>query len=214
MTPLIYGLAEVDVSGKILKTGTAGLDFYPLRRLALNLEFDAYDSDRQNSRQTIFGFFSSGRMLKGRFGATWTAIPHWLEVEAGYAYQSFKPAPGNTEAGHLAEIALPVSIEKWNLEITPAYYFSKSFGGRVHGARATVNEQWTKNLWTEVSGDYAIYEKVTNNNDNAISTTGWVGYDFARGFHVAAGGEYKHKNFFNRDVRANLSLGYSWDPGR
>ena len=118
-----------------------------------------------------------------------------------------------TRRGHLAESALPFSFDAIGLVLTPGYYFADSFGGRLHGAKASVHEQWTGSFYTEVGVDFVKYTKITNDNDIAFSTVAWTGYELLKGWTVSGGVEYNKNNAHNKDIRASFRMDYRFDHG-
>ena len=92
----------------------------------------------------------------------------------------------------------------------PAYYFSSSFGGTVHGVRCSLNEEWTEKFSSELGVDFATYQKITSDNDQAFSAVFWAGYEFVKDWKVSAGAEYNRNNLFDRDFRGSFRLDYHY----
>lgn len=208
-SPFLYTLGEYDATGNLFDTITAGLDFYPSKRISFNLEFDRFDIDRNNGHPSILSLFTSGPTLSGRLGSTWTLIPGRLRFMESYAYQSLEVG-GAKEAGHLLDTALALSFENIGLNVEPGYYFSSSFGGHLHGVRLGLHEQFTDKLYTEAGVDYTTYVKITGNDDNAFASYLWSGYEVLKGFIVSGGMEYNQNNLFNKDVRGSFKLDYKY----
>lgn len=210
MRPMAYGLFEYDAAGKVVEAGTVGIDLAPTGRVALNLEGNYFNADRATNRPTILALFTQGPLWTARCASTVTLVPGWLDVVERYAYQRVTPQAGLHRHGHLLEIAFPLTIASIGLAIEPAYYFEKSFGGRLHGGRLVAHEDFTDRLFADAGVDYVTYQKVTRDNDTGLSTWGWAGYEIVKGWRVAAGVEYNKNNAFNQDVRGTLQIGYHY----
>ena len=208
--PLLYGLAEFNATGKIVETGTAGLDIYPRDWAAFNVEFNYFDVDRNFNRPSILGLFAQGRILSGRIGSTWTLIPDTLTLEQSYSFQNIEVISGTRSNGHLLEVSLPVTLEKIRLSFSPGYYFSKSFGGDLHGVRLSAYEQFTDKFYAEAGVDYTTYNKVTGVNDDAFASGLWTGYEVLKGLTLSGGVEYNKNNQLGRDVRGSFKLQYNY----
>lgn len=206
-TVLLYGLFEYNLTGTVIDTGTAGVDIYPGSRLALNLEFNYFNVDRGMDRQTILSLFTRGRTLGGRFAATATLVPDWLDFIANYSYQRLEIQQGAFRSGHLLDTAFLFSFDSIGLHIQPGYYFSNSFGGTLHGARVFVREEIQK-FYADLGVDFTTYDKITGDNDNAFSTVLWAGYEVLKGLTLSGGFEYNRNNAFTRDVRGAFKVDY------
>jgi len=212
-TPMIYGLFEYDVAAKVINTGTAGIDIYPISQLALNAEFNYFNINRDTNRPTIFSLFTQGNLMQGRFAATWTIVPEYLDFICSYSYQNEKVIEGDRQQGHLIDAAFQVSVEQVGFHIEPGYYYQKSFGGHLNGVRALIHEQFTDKFYADLGVDFAKYVKITNNNDNAFSTIIWSGYEVVKGLTLSGGFEYNTNTFFNRDIRGSFKVAYVFDHG-
>lgn len=208
--PLLYGLVEFNATGKVLETGSIGLDIYPREWAAFNVEFNYFNVDRNFTQRSILGLFTQGRLLSGRIGSTWTLIPNYLSLEQSYSYQNIEVTNGNRQHGHLFEVLLPITLDKIGLFIGPGYYFSKSFGGDLHGIRLSVYEQFTEKLYTEAAVDYTTFDKITGVNDDGFSATLWTGYEVIKGLTLSGGFEYNNNNLFERDIRGSFKLQYHY----
>lgn len=209
-TPMIYGLIEYDVAAKVMNTGTAGLDIYPASWLALNAEFNYYNVNRDTNRQTVEGVFLPGRTMQGRLATTWTIVPEYLDFVQSYSYQYAKNA-GETTGSHLIDAAFEVSFDQIGLRFEPGYYYSKSFGGHLHGGRLLVHEQFTDEFYADLIFDFTKYVKITNNNDSALSTVLWSGYEVVKGLIISGGFEYNRNTFFDTDIRGSFKVSYVFD---
>ncbi|OGQ05817.1 MAG: hypothetical protein A3F82_06240 [Deltaproteobacteria bacterium RIFCSPLOWO2_12_FULL_44_12] len=212
-TPMLYGTFEYDAMGKVIDTGVAGFDIYPSKRIALNMEFNYFNISRETDRLTIQRLFTQGRQIGGRFSSTWTLVPNYLDLVESYTYQNVEVVKGDRRHGHIVDAALQLSLDNIGLHIEPGYYFSKSFGGRLHGGRISIHEQFTDKFYTEVGFDFTKYKKITNDNDNAYSGVGWAGYEVAKGLTISGGFEYNKNNSFNKDARGSFRLDYQFDHG-
>ncbi|MBI1909472.1 MAG: hypothetical protein HYS22_04825 [Deltaproteobacteria bacterium] len=210
-SPMIYGLFEYDATGKTVNSGTAGVDIYPSHRLALNAEFDYYDINRKYDRRTIFGTFTKGGLISGRFSSTVTLVPGWLDFVETYAYQSVAIQEGIRKNGHLLDTSLEINIDTIGFTFGPGYYFAKSFGGQVHGIRFFGQEQFTEKWTADLGVDYSQYKKVTNDNDYAFSTIAWTGYEVVKGLTVSGGFEFNQNNLFNKDTRGSFKIDYRFN---
>lgn len=208
--PLAYGLFEYDVAGKVVEAGTLGFDWWPSARVALNLEGNYFNVNRAADRPSIMALFTSGPLWTGRFAATIDVVPDVVTLRTQYAYQRVTVGAGAHRTGHVVEVGIPVHIRAAHLDFEPAYYFSQSYGGRVHGVRALLHERFMKSWWGELGVDYSSYRKVTNESDVALSTVLWTGYDIGKAWRVAVGGEYNKNNLFNRDLRGSLRVSYRY----
>lgn len=210
MKPLLYGLVEYDATAKIIDTGTAGIDLFPHRRVALNTEFNYFNVNRDANRRTIQSLFTSGETMGGRFSTTVTIVPDELDLVGSYSYQRLEIQQGVHENGHIANGGFQVVFEDIGLFLSPEYYFRKSFGGDLHGVRSSVREEFTEKLWTEIGADFTTYNKITGNDDQAISTVAWAGYTILKGWSVSAGFEYNRNNNFDRDIRGSFRMSYDF----
>lgn len=206
--PDLYGVFEYDASGQVIDNGSAGVDLSPGKRVALNAEFNYYNTDRQTHRNTIAALFSRGRTLTGRLASTWTVIPKYLNFVQTYAFQQVTVLPGQREQAHILDASLELSFDTLGLSLNPGYYFTRSFGGQLHGAHVSVLEQFTDRWSTQASVDFSKYTKVTNDNDNALSLALGTGYEVVDDLNLSAGFEYNRNNEFDRDVRGLLKLSY------
>lgn len=209
--PMVYGLFEYDATATVAGTATAGIDIYPAKFLSLNAEFDYYNINRDTTTPTVLGLYARGGTYSGRLNTTWTIIPEFLSLLQNYAYQRMKVPSSMSQNGHLLDAAFEVSFDKIGLELTPGYYFSKSWGGKVNGARILIHEQFTGAWYADLSFDFSKYTKVTNNNDNAYSTVFWSGYEVLKGLVVSGGFEYNRNAFFNNDIRGSFNVSYEFD---
>lgn len=207
-TPLFYGMAEYDVTGEILETGTAGFDIYPGRRLSFNGEFQYFNIGREQTRQTIQRLFTGGRLIGGRVAPTLTLVPRALDWFASYGYQSAEIRDGDQRNSHILESGFRWTLAAVNLETEAAYYYSRSFGGHVHGGRLTLMEQFTEKFYADLTGDFSQYRKITNDNDIAFSGVIWTGYEILKDFLVSGGFEYNKNDFFNNEYRGSFRIDY------
>lgn len=210
ISPRLYGLAEFDATAKILDTGTAGIDLTPAPWVSLGFEFDYFNINRETTRPTILSLFTEGETLSGRFSSTWTLVPDLLDLVESYSFQRIEVQEGLRRNGHLLEAGLPFSFDSIGLFVMPAYYFADNFGGRYHGVRGMIREEFTEKISAEVGLDYTNYRKVTNDNDFAFSSVVWTEYEFLKGLALAMGFEYNKNNLFNRDIRGSMKLSYHY----
>lgn len=210
--PMVYGLIEYDTTAKMVRTGTAGLDLYPTRRISLNMEFDYFNINRDTTRPTILGLFTDGRMMMGRFSSTWKLIPGWLDFIENYSFQRVTIPGGGTDNAHVLDAAVRISIADAGLYIQPGYYFIKSYGGHLQGARMNLHGRFLKNkLYVDLASDFTIYKKITNDDDNAFSTVIWTGYEVVKGLTLSTGFEYNRNNLFTEDIRGSFGIEYRYD---
>lgn len=210
-TPMLYGLIEYNATGKSVDAGTVGLDIYPRDWVALNAEVNYFDENRDTTRPTVMSLLTLGRIYSGRLASTWTIVPDWLTFRQGYSFQKVKIQNNLVRNGHILEASLQLGYEPWGLDVEPGYYFTKSYGGDLHGVRLLVHEQFTEKISTEATFDATNYRKVTNNNDNAYSTTLFAEYEVLKGLSLGGGFEYNNNAFFNRDVRGTFRIAYRFD---
>lgn len=206
--PMFYGLIEYDATARVLSAGTLGVDLYPHKRVSVTAEFNNFNANRSSDRATILGLFTRGRLTSGRLASTWTLIPDWLDLTESYSYQRVEERPGTRSNGHLLDTALKISIDSIGLHLTPGYYFSKSWGGTLHGGRLFALEHFTDKISAEAGFDFTRYSKITGNDDNAYSGVLWTRYTLPKGFAVAGGFEYNSNNAFRRDIRGSFRLDY------
>jgi hypothetical protein len=206
-----YVILEYDVTGKVLDTGIGGIDIYPAQRIALNFEGSYSKVNRTRNQPTILSLLAHDQLLIWRVATTWTLIPKFLDVTQSYSYQRIELQNNVLRHGHLADLALPLSLEAIHLSIEPGYYFARSFGGTLHGGRALLHEQWTDEFYTEVVVDFTKYTKVTSNNDIAFSSVAWAGYEILKGWTLSGGAEYNKNNEFNKDIRGSFKIEYTFD---
>lgn len=213
MTPMVYGVYEYDVAGKVLNTATVGLDIYPLSRLALNGELHYFNTSRKADRQTIQSLFTEGRLWGGRFSSTWTWVPKLCDFVFNYSYRNVELRNNDTRHGHFLEASFPLTFAAIDLSIDPGYYFEKSFGGRLDGGRLTVHKKFGEKFYAEVAADVTRYRKVTHNNDTAFSSVNWVGVELTKGLNISSGFEFNKNNLFNKEVRGSFRVEYQFDHG-
>lgn len=211
--PNLYGLLEYDVTSKVAEAETVGIDVAPSQRIRLNVEGNYFNANRDTTRPTILGLLTRGRTLSARFSSTWTLVPRFLDLVESYSYQRVEIQEGVRENGHLLEIGFPVSVESVGFFCQPAYDFAESFGGNLHGGRVFFHEDFTDRLYGEVAFDFTRYEKITHNDDTALSTLLWAGYEILKGWTVAGGFEYNRNNLFERDLRGSFRIQYHYDHG-
>ena len=211
MTPFVYGLIEADATGRMISQATTGLDIYPHSRLALNAEFNYFNVNQGLDRQTIQELYTKGRTLEGRFSATWTILPQYLKLVENYYYDNIEVLPGDLRNNQRLDAGLEMIFDNIGLQFNPGYYFIKSFGGRLNGARVLIHEQFNDLFYAELSVDYTTYKKITNDNDDAVSLYGWSGYEIVKGLVLSGGFEYNKNNLFDRDVRGSFRLDYLFD---
>ena len=212
-TPMVTGLFEYDVTGKLIDTGTVGLDIYPTRRIALNLEGSYTNANHSLNRKTIQSIFTEDRTLSGKISTTITLVPHWLDLIGSYAYRTLEVQKGDRKLGYLADASLKFSWEELGLTVLPGYYYAKSFGGDLNGTRGMIREDFTEKFYTTAGIDYTKYQKITHDNDTAFSASVWNGVEMLKGWTISGGVEYNHNNFFNKDWRGTFRINYSFDKG-
>ena len=211
IAPLFYGLCEYDVTARVIDLATLGFDIYPHDRIALSVEGNYFNINRDRNQQTILSLFTTDRTWQGRLASTWTIIPDLLDIVESYAFQTMEIQTNVVRRGHVLDSAFQITLDFIGLYIEPGYYFTDSFGGRLHGGRALVHEQFTKELYTEVNVDYSKYTKVTNDNDIAFSTVAWAGYEVIKGLTLSGGFEYNKNNDSNKDYRGSFKVEYRFD---
>lgn len=207
---MVYGLFEYNVTGNMVDVGTIGLDVYPLDRVSLNLEFDYFNIDRRFDRETILSLFTTGRTLLGNFSSTVTLIPDFWDLMTNVSIQRIEIQDHTFRSGYVINIDLPITIGDIGFYVQPGYYFTRSFGGTLHGIRATIHEDFTDKLYSDLNFDFTTYDKITNDNDNAFSFVAWTGYEVLKGLVVAAGFEYNRNNLFDRDIRGTMQIKYHY----
>ncbi|MBI4197043.1 MAG: hypothetical protein HY539_04390 [Deltaproteobacteria bacterium] len=208
--PQIYGLAEYNLSSKVLETGTAGLELTAHRRLSVNVEGNYFNANRETNRPSILSLFTQGETISGRFALTSTLVEEWMDFIGSYSYQINEIEEETERKGHLLEAGFPLTFDQLGLLIHPSYYFLNSFGGTVHGAKCSLLEEWNEKFSSELSVDFATYTKITSDNDQAFSTVLWTGYRPAENWKISGGAEYNRNNLFDRDVRGSLKLDYHY----
>lgn len=213
MTPMVYGLVEYDTFGKVIETGTGGFDLYPTRKVALNLAFTYSDTNRDRDRKTIQQLFTKGPILSGSLTSRWTLLSHRLDFVETYSLQRIEVQKGNFQLGHIADTSLPLTLDSIGLYVEPGYSYARSFGGHFHSARLSLHEQLTEAWYVQTGASFTVYKKVTNDNDNAISSLLWTGYEILKGWTVSGGVEYNKNNEMNRDIRGSFKVAYSFDHG-
>ena len=211
--PLLYGLVEYNVTGKNLDAGTAGVDIAPFSGAALNLEFNYFNVNRDSDRPTILGLFARGRLLTGRFASTWTLIPDRLDFVESYSYQRIEIQEDVRRHGHLLDTAFRISWDEIGLHVEPGYYFARSFGGNLHGVRASLHEQFTDRWYAEAGVDFSKYTKITGKNDTAFSTVIWTGYEVVKDLTLSGGFEYNRNTLFDKDIRGSFKVEYRFNYG-
>lgn len=209
--PLFYGSFEYDALWHVVNLGSTGVDLYPSRRLAFNLEGSYSNISRSTDRLTIQRVFTDGRTWGGRAAATWTLIPKFLDLVESYTYYNVEAQGNNPRRGHLLDAAVQISFERIGLLLEPGYYFAKSLGGDLHGVRGLVREQFTPKFFADLAADYTTYDKITNDNDNAVTLGGWIGYEAIAGLTVSGGFEYNRNNDFTREGRGSFRIDYAFD---
>ncbi|MBI5299476.1 MAG: hypothetical protein HY877_04190 [Deltaproteobacteria bacterium] len=212
-TPMLYGFMEYNTAAKVLDVGTAGFDIYPTGKIRLNLEFNYFNTNRQSDRTTVQALYTAGRMMGGRFSSTWTLVYGWLDLIENYSFRNTEVLRNDFRNSHLADASLRFTANSIGLSITPGYYYERSFGGHLNGAKTNIHEQFTDKFYANLLFDFTKYKKITNNNDNAYSVTGWTGYEVAKGLTLSGGFEYNKNSFFNKDSRGSFRVDYHFDRG-
>lgn len=207
-TPFVYANFEYSATGKVVQAGTAGLDIYPTSRIALNVEGNYFNVDRNFSQQTIQGLYSAGRLIDARLSSTWTLVENYLAFTENVSYENIEVLSRDFRNGWRAEAGFSVTAKKAGFRFEPVYYYIKSFGGTVNGVRGYFHEQFNDLFYAELSVDFSKYRKITNDNDNALSFYGWTGYEVAKGLVLSGGFEFNKNNFFDRDARGSFRVDY------
>ncbi|MBI2981227.1 MAG: hypothetical protein HYY44_02825 [Deltaproteobacteria bacterium] len=210
MRPLVSGLVEYETGSKRLETGTIGFDLTPASWVTLGIEGNYFNASRETTRRSILSLFSTGELISGRIFSTGTVLPNLLDLTGSYAYQRMEVREGDRRGAHLAEVVLPFSVGSLELDFGPQYSFAKSFGGDVHGIRFFLHKTVFKKGYGEFSVDYATYDKITSDNDQAFSTIAWTGYEFPHHLRLSIGGEYNRNNILEQDVRGSMKLEYRY----
>lgn len=210
-TPMIYGIFEYDTAARVVDTGTAGLDIYPAKFLALTLEFNVYNVNRSTTLPTVLGLFTRSRSYQGRLTSTWTLVPRYLKLLQTYAYQRLGVQGGLSPNGHLARVGFEVDVDQVGLHIEPSYVYSRSWGGVDQGASFLIHEQFTDELYADVGFDFNTYTKITNNNGKAYSLVLWSGYEVVRGLTLSGGFEYNRNAILKKDIRGSFKVSYVFD---
>lgn len=210
-TPLLYGMVEYDVSGRVMSTGTAGLDIYPHSRIALNAEFNYFNVNHNTNRRSIHAIFTRGPMYSGRFASTWAMIEDVLDFVQTYSYQWEEVQVGIRRHSHLLDTAFQFSFDNIGLYVEPGVYYSRSYGGQLIGARVFLHEQFTDEWYLDFGVDYSNYSKITNVDDYAISVTFWTGYEVVKGLTISGGVEFNKNTFFKNETRGSFKVEYAFD---
>lgn len=214
MMPMFYSLAEYDTTGKVFNTATVGFDLYPSSRFSINGEGNYYNLSRDLDLQTVQATYSKGPTLNGRFAFTWKVVPQFLNLVPSYTFNRMGvTATNDFKNAHQVDAALQLLLEDVGLRVEPAYYYAKSFGGSLKGARLGLHKTFNDRLYADLTFDFTAYKKITNDNDNAYSTIFWTGYEVAKGLTLSGGMEYNKNNLFDKDIRGSFRLDYHLNRG-
>ena len=209
-TPFVYANFEYNATGELVQTGTAGFDIYPTSRIALNLEGNYFNIDRNYAQQTVQGLYSTGRLIDARLSSTWTLVENFLNLTENASYENIEVLADDFRNGWRVDSGFQLNVEKARFRFEPVYYYIKSFGGHVNGVRSYFHEQFNDLFYAELSIDYSTYKKITNDNDYAVSLYGWTGYEVVKGLVLSAGFEYNRNNLFDEDARAAFRIDYNF----
>lgn len=208
--PFIFGLVEYDITAKVLDVGSIGMDIYPSNRIALGVEFGSFNTSRRGDHRTPSGILVGGRTIYTRFSSTLSLIRNYLDFEGGYSFQWVKLRDNLHKAGHLIDASLPLSLDVIGMNVRPTYYFMDSFGGRLHGVKLAVHEDFNDRIFADALADFSFYNKITGSNTNASSTGAWAGVEILKNLRLSAGFEYNRNAWFDRDIRSTFKIEYGY----
>lgn len=213
LNPYVYGIFEYDVSGTTVDTATVGTTLYPHWRVSFNLEGSYLNENRSLGRVTVLSFFANDRVLQGRAGVTVKIIDP-LSFIGNYSYQQYKPKAGLFTRTNIADVGFTSSIPDIGLTAHLTYMLRKSYGGKAQGGLFGVREDFTDRLYAATDLNYVKYNKITNDNDWAISSITQAGFEVMKGLLIAAFFEFNRNDMFNRDIRGTLQLQYVFDSAK
>lgn len=208
-----YFGGEYQISGRILKQATSGVHWHPKRPFSFNLEFNLFDENRKELKETLTAFHADGRIYQGRFGGR-QKLTGDLEFFQNYIFSRFQNPASLYRVAHQVETGFQYFIWPIALQVVPSYGFIKSYGGTVHKASLGLEKKLGRYVSMVLTNNYAQFEKVTNDNGKAFSSLLWAGWhihpQFTIGGHIA----FLKNNDVEREWRGGFLLqwGLGTDP--
>ncbi len=210
----IYGLAEIDLGEGNLALLTLGVGITLTRFFYLNLEYDTYNLDEDRDEillDPIFDIFSIDRLHQAKIG--FTLIPtNFLEVQGSYAFSSYEVLNNEKTNGNIAKLGFAwdfwrgIGLRAFN----GVYFIDGSSDDYAFGLNLDVTEEIYRGLELEFSFAYAYYDKITNQEGNAFSYIMGIEYLLIRDLVVRTGVEFNTNPDFEKDVRVDLGISYSF----
>ncbi|PIR17420.1 MAG: hypothetical protein COV46_04480 [Deltaproteobacteria bacterium CG11_big_fil_rev_8_21_14_0_20_49_13] len=204
-TPNLYGNIEGDVAGKVVDTGTLGLQLYPHWRLALAFDGNYYNVSRSSAYETIFADYFTGRIMEGSANAR-VKIMKNLHIFEDLSCLRYTPRNLNPKNGYLFDLGVDNYFERAKLSTLAKFYYLKSYGGHVYGGYLALDARYREKWAGYLDFDLSNYKKITGQSDTATSLVGGVAYWFNKISKLSLGGELNHNQWFNRDARLTVDL--------
>jgi len=204
----LYALGEYDITDTLPTTITLGTEIYPfVKKVGFLIEGNYFNESRNDNLENIFTIFSANYLWQIKAGVFVNSVKN-LNLYQNFSFQRYDVLASNPENGFNAETGLGYDFDQINLEADVGYYFIRSYGGTLHGARVSLYEEWTKNLFSELYFDFITYTKVTNDDATGFNIVATTGVNLNKGFSFAGAFEYIRNNMFNYDLRGTLRLNY------
>lgn len=208
-----YFGGEYQISGKILEQATSGVYWNPKRPLSFNLEFNLFDENRRELKETLTAFHADGRIYQGRFGGR-QKLTSDLEFFQNYIFGRFKNPAGADRNAHQIEAGFQYFIWPIALQVVPSYGFTKSYGGRVDKVSVGLEKNIGRRVSIVATNDYAQFEKVTHDNGKAFSSFLRAGWHIRPSLSIGSHTAFLKNNEVKREWRGGLFLqwGLGVDP--
>lgn len=202
---------EYQVSGKVLKQIQSGLNWHPKRILSFNLEFNLFDENRQEIKETLTAFHADGRIYQGRFGSR-QKITRDLEVYQNYTFSRFNDSASRMGNAHQLEVGFDYLLWPIQLRMTPGYALTDSYGGRAHRAFLGLEKEFRRVYSVALHNHYVSFNKVTNDNGKAFGSLLWAGWSVSPQWTLGAHAEFLKSNDVEREWRSGFLL--QWNLGQ
>lgn len=206
----LYSASEYQVSGNTLTQISLGGHFQIQRKHSLNLEFNVFDENREEIKETLLAVHADGRIYQGRFGAR-QQILRDVEFFQNYTFGHMEDPSGNMSRSHQAEAGIDYTLWAIRLNVRPRYAFTKSYGGRFHAGSVGFSKRFLKKVSVLVDNHYVKFHKRTNDNGSAFSSLLWTGWDITKNLTLGGHAEFLKNNDVEKEFRGGFLL--QWGVG-
>ncbi|WP_163328130.1 hypothetical protein GFV12_01150 [Desulfurobacterium thermolithotrophum] len=211
-----YTRFEIDAAHGEFVDANFGFNYYPTRKLRINIETEYYDPsytyDSFKLEDPIFSLFSSGRQLRFTQSSYYDITEKWQLFES-YTFSDLQRS--EKDNGHLAKAGFV--RDTWfenGLIVYGALLYGNSWVGTLRGLEFGFTKWINSKLTFVGSADIARYDKITYGKH-------WANAFYLRGIYsttefsnLELGLEDRINEDFKRDMRIVLRYNYLFFGGK